>query len=761
MPTTIIDTGYIFYTAPTPEVAIADRLAEAEFEAVDYVRVDRLRIAAAPEVDVCELHFDYGLILREDDDESLQYDPKNYVGKFIRVKIPSTVAGDDDILWYGVIEVDTKQVHGSDGIEPAGRQYFTAYGLLRLIEKRPMKSSAVDDEFSLVPDGGVVKVNTAFGFNYSGYNGPYDIHGNRSSSEINGTYVFSSRPRTNNSWDAYDAVKYLLKYHAPKKTDGVTDANTWELDDPTYALSILRWYEQVVQCELRTVKEVLDEWINRRRGVSYYAKFDPATDKVKIVVFSFVPTDVTLPSGYTLTANPDQYSLDFETALDIVDATVSDVGTSQYHRVRVYGEYMTSTFTQPLIDTGVGAGESMFTKDWTDDEVDSYCAAASLLPDDTADPDYTAADMETKQRWNALARASDKFRKVFTRYKISDTFTGLMFPWHDDIASDGYHCFPVIDEEDAAVDPLYHAVDNPDGTPIWTGGIQIMRHLPFQDGVHYGTDSIETLAFETDAFDKLPEYVPILVYGCTEGTASDPVRDSGGDYIAEKPRFEQVEKLNYSAFEGINGVRWACHVSVCDVKPGLDVRAHPQHMLGSTEFLANSPAAYDDYNDPAKMNAMDPEDLYVTVCCQYQKRVQASRTIRDAADDAPIAEMVIYVPGARCDYVVPYTTWGIISGAPVVTSGGGFIRDDRMMVADVARCAAEWYGDERKTLSLTFRQVRPLFELGWLITDIGTNYDDGPVAIKTPITAVEYQFPEGNQAPRTKIETAFADLDVL
>jgi hypothetical protein len=533
-----------------------------------------------------------------------------------------------------------------------------------------------------------------------------------------------------------------LKFHAPKNADFAngTDANPWKLYVTTEE-EYLDWYDITEITELRNVKAVLDELINRRRGVSYFAEFDAESGQVWIKVFTFAPNDIYLPSGKTLKANPDQRELSFETAYD-VDAVIQDVGSNRYNRIKVVGEFMTTTLTYPLqANTPEDDPVNLFMRDWSDTDETLFLEACSQDPPNT---DYGGLEETEQQRINAAFRASDALRHVFCRFKTNPSWDRRVQAWHDATVPDIFYAMPKIDD---TVDPVVDIADIQQET-IWMQGVKFMRHLPLRDRYDYSAEKIQDLSWADNFTDAdQPDYLPILAYVQTSA-GTDP-----------DARYEQLEKLNVTSFDDENGRRWAAHVHVVGSRPGIEIRSHPPQMIAATEWSAGSPAATNEAHDPGQMNGIDWREIYVTITLVVPKRVQATETMGVSDENAPNQEFVIYVSGARFDYVVPYTTVGLKYGKPVLTETGGAVEDDRSRLQDIAKAAAEWYGDQRKTLRLRIKQARRLFELGWLITNIGENYS--PVDIKTPVTAIEYQFaPDGSEAaPQMTVETNFTALD--
>lgn len=740
MPTTTIETEKSTFTVQAPAVTIytADVLDDDEFEEVKYLRLNKLRITAAPDIDTCEMQYEFGNILRPGKAKIEKFTPLSITDKFVKVVIAAAVDDEDEIVWYGKIKAVSSRAFGggSDGKTSCGIQSIIAFGLLILLDEVQVDKSYVDDG-----DDDTIEIKEALPFNLDP-GGAFPVSGNRSLSKIDGCYVFSKEPRTPEKWSALTAVEYLLKHFSPLDSDDAV-ANVWEIYATTEDKLSLQWYEISLNPELRTVKQVIDALIDRRRGMSYRVEFHASDGKIWLRPFSFASENVTLPSGQKLYANGSQRRLNFEQAVDVTEAIISDMATARYHRVRAYGEFMTSTFTVPLY--GDGTANDMFEKDWSSAEEAAYIAGAS------ADAEYASQDDTTKQRWNALARNSDKFKNVFSRWRVRSDWSQFIQALHDPEA-DTYNVAPIIGEPDEDIDPSGLL----ESEPLWLRGLNILRHLPLRDRYDYSGTKISDGTFAgAYSSSEQPGYLPLMVYARVEGD-EDVVRDDEGALIESPARFDHVERLSYTAFDSVSGFNWSCSVGIPDTIAGLEINAHPAQMIAKAEWAGASPAATPESQDPTASNGIDWKNIFVTLTMEIPKRVQSVAEIESPASGAPVNELAIHVPRARVDYVLPYTTVRIENGIPIASTSGGTIQDDRERVADIARAAAEWYGADRKTLQLTFKQVRDLFRVGWLITDIGATFG---TSIKTPITAIEYTFPEGQAAPTTKIETAFAALD--
>lgn len=738
MPEIATSPGTIFYRAPRSVVYTSTKLREADFVEVPYLHCELLNIVAAPEIDTARLVYEYGTILREDGTDYEPFQKLDIVGKFVKVEIVDTVLDESEepiasIVWYGKIEAETTDVLGTRNEIPTGVQYFTAFGLLRLAERTPLTESLVEDPSNSAEE---ITIQHALPFNQD-TGGIFVRRGNRSNAEHGDFYVFSPEPRSSAVWDAYEAVRYLLANYAPKDSNGL-DANTWRLHADVLP-AWLDWYDIAVDCNDRSLKSVLDALIDRRRGVGYRLVFNTDDDAVELKVFTFVDADVTLPSGKVLTANPDTYTLDFESSLD-VDATVSTVGTTQFNKVIARGALRTTTFSAKLLRTEGASPYPAFIPDWTSSEETEFRKGASLAPG------YDDLDSDGKLRANALWRASDRLRNVFARWKLNPTWDKLPRDVIENDATDWLFCPEIPTDADTDADPV-----EGDNRPVWLNGVRFLRGLPFLDRYDYSGTQIDDVTYGLGfSSSEQPEFIPPFAFLRTAKAGTSPV-----EY-----EYEHLDKLSLTTVTGDNERRWSSTFHLPDTEPAIELRTAPQQMLALYEWQnGETPAASPEEHDPTKAAGVDWANIRVTICAELNEHVEAIESLGETpGSNIPLGKLVIEVPDARFDYVVPFTVVELKNGEAIQTLTGGAVRDDRKRLRSIAKCAAEWYGRNRQTLDLTYKQVRGLFDIGQLITSVGANYS--LTDINTVITSITYQLDSTSTLPMTNVRTSFGDLDV-
>lgn len=161
--------------------------------------------------------------------------------------------------------------------------------------------------------------------------------------------------------------------------------------------------------------------------------------------------------------------------------------------------------------------------------------------------------------------------------------------------------------------------------------------------------------------------------------------------------------------------------------------------------------------DPTTQNGLAWDTMYATMTFRLDERVQIVNVINEVGAEDFERRLVLQLPKYRLDYVTPYTVFDV-NGSQQVSTSGGFVRDDRDDLADIAASAAQWYGTIRQAFAMTFKQVRDLAPLGNLITTIGADYNIENV--NSVVSGLSFQMPQTeSEVGTTTIETEFVDLD--
>ncbi|MBD3662058.1 MAG: hypothetical protein HUJ11_07870, partial [Arenibacter algicola] len=286
---------------------------------VDYLYCDALSLQVAPSIDQAVFSYEYGTFTQQlENGPGGIYAPLNVYRKYVKLELLDS-DGAVGLTWFGYFVNDELEPDGSltvvDGEEttyyPSGVQKPTAFGIIYLLETTIIDSSRIEKRSEdPVANPSTDSMTVGCGITFNGTDGvAWAQRGNRTvlkSGEYNG-YIFSDLPAGASLWDAESAVRYLCKFHAPQSAIGL-DFKKLELNCPDGALS---WYDKTVRTDLRNVKEVVDDLIDRRRVVGYYISGDDSGEEfiIKVNVFTFADQPIDLGEDKTLPANPDTVTL--------------------------------------------------------------------------------------------------------------------------------------------------------------------------------------------------------------------------------------------------------------------------------------------------------------------------------------------------------------------------------------------------------------------------------------------------------------------
>jgi hypothetical protein len=218
------------------------------------------------------------------------------------------------------------------------------------------------------------------------------------------------------------------------------------------------------------------------------------------------------------------------------------------------------------------------------------------------------------------------------------------------------------------------------------------------------------------------------------------------------PKYDLLERLAEQSSNERQLRRWSATMRILPDRPALEINVQgaPQHFLAT--YVAGAFEGLEPFNDPRREQGIDYDMLRTTLCLRLPWRVQRRIKIRqEPVAGRPWRRLLIPVD-ARLDYVVPDTVVRISNGR-AERSTGGFVRDDRLRLAQIAKAAARWYQTERQSLFFRIRGVVETVRLGQLVTSVGGRYTlEG---INTPVTGIRYDLLQQT----TELETSMAQVD--
>lgn len=715
-------------TASEPTITVYTKTAWADSWTEQPLMVaESVVMAAAPSHPTASLRYRYGRTIqpaigsRPEDSALATVARPDFVGKYVKISISSI--GD----WYGVIQDSDDDRHGLlGGSIESGIFRYNAVGLTWFLDQVPILQSKVK-----VPTGvfGVfsttVLIDRVIPFN--GGTDPDPQRPNRVAwKNYDATLkCFTDRFQTTApaAWKASNAVEYLLDNFAPVNAAGSVLV-PFDLD--TDALTFLDYELGRVTYDGLTVWQVLDKLIDRRRGLGWHTFVDSGTIKIK--VWSQTDTLITLPSGSTVPANPDTMTYDFDNAVNIKVAKVATTLMSKFDQVIVRGERAGSVFSvRP---------QTNVEKDWTDSQKTAYNAAATLKTG------YSSLSDSDKEAANMDFRAQDSLARVFSWWRPKLTWDGRSAT--DPASGTNAYAFPKIDSDGEFVEA---ATSNPpqyvyERANIQRSGLRIMSYIPLRQGVDY-TKPITTDLDSED--DSETDFLPPMVFLKTQ-----VIRTATGSNDAG---WMHGERLNQSVDSNSSKrpYSYSVDIAVREDAPGLILRTigKPQHYIAQDLYVSNG-----SFENISGGEGINHDQWLATV---YMLQDNYCKATYPLTDDLPSLDLIrplhIDIAGAHLDWIAPGTIVGVDAGQLQKTVQGGFLRDDRQKLKDIARLAFMWYGQDRRILDLAFRGITSGFEIGHLVTEIGaTGFEE---TINTVVTQIVYNLQGGT----TQIRTSFGELD--
>jgi len=696
------ETGALVYT----KVAWADDWTEQPLlEALTIVD------QAAPGHSSSTLRWRYGKTIqpqvgtRRPDRELTPIARGDFLGNYIAIHL-------GEMIWHGVIQDCSDERHGTlsriyanaDDI-PSGIQIYTAFGLTWFLDMcKPVTQSRVKQS------GGNILIDRAIPFN-GGTDGSKRSNRVSSRNYDQTEKVFTDRDNSDPpwAWTAANAIEYLLEEFPPKDSEGNVII-PFELHDT--ALNYLTYDLPYTDYAGMSPWQIINKIIDRRRGLGWHAIVED--DAVLLVVWSQNAEEITLPSGGTIPANENQVTYDFDDAANILGASASSTLLTRYDQVLVMGERAGSVFTV--------SPESNMEADWAEADVTTYNEAAIDL---TGYDDLSTAD---KQAANEDRRAADDLSKVFSWHRLRKDWDGYAHVQ----TGDPYYAIAQIDN-DGEFDVDVKA-------DVIRSGLRFEKFIPLRPSVDYVTDPITPTTTDADA-DESDYLAPILLL------QADAIRATDDDGWVHCERLNQAGQANSSK----RPFEFSVDLSVREDAPSLIMRTVgvPQHYIAQDLFEANG-----SFEEIPSGEGIDVTSWLATVYvlhdqfCRAQWPLDAELPTLDL-----VRQLLIRVADAHLDFILPQTVVGVWGGELQTTEDGGLLRDDREKLKDIARMAFEWYGQTRKILSLSFRKLTSGFNVGDLVTTIGSGTQEE--TINTCITSVSYDLTSGVM----QINTQFGELD--
>lgn len=623
------------------------------------------------------------------------------------------------VAWIGVIVGQTIRTEGttSDGL-PVGIQELEARGLEYLLERRRVLGTFVGDgeEWTYLPR--TYDFNVAQGRRQR-------VAGNMNDTDHPdaGCRMFLE---DGERWTNYEIIRYLLGCFQPWYPYGTTAGGAVSLVPLFYLtgqIDPLRYLYGEYRFHGKSVRECLDQLIDRRRGFGWHIQTD-GIGAIYIRVYSLTEFPIVGRTAY-IPANPSQgwVPVGWDHAVQ-VDYNIS--GLRQVDQIVVESsEPIRVCATLNVDDGSLEAG-------WSAELEAEYAAEA---------------DEE--------ARAVDKYSTVFSRLQIPKAYSWA--DWAPGVSQLG-------------------DVTPAGGGSWWHHGKALHRWIPFE---RENVDGGEA--------DYLEPFVVLAKANRTRDLALMLQRDGLAPYNLAGAQAATLPAITEEEFEEIstndtvitaadlilaiaaNPPEWFlldraqaldlpnCTLTLSDVGLAFEMRSKANHVFGLNWW---------DPEDSVTSAEFDYAQALATMFWDTDMMLRVVLPVFNAAYTTNLGEVVyeqnpqgrqihIVVPGAECWVTGTDTVKGVEESALVYHGDGSpaILRNDWEDVWWTAVAAYVWYGTQRGAASLTIQRHAPWFRIGDLIR--GTINGYWGERLGTTVTSIERNYSEGVQV----IRTGYGELD--
>lgn len=717
--------------------------------AVPYLQVVSITECAGPGVNRCELRYDSGAIKREDAEAFAVFEPLALVGKYVRVELYhyNATQGQIDAIadgtltalryaWRFVVTADSLEPHvqlrSSSGDRPDRRGYarqtITAFGLAHLLDRVPVQGAYVLD-----PTGTrAIHIDTPLEFNAGVQVGVgLDLADNRSdskrpldSSGTGGAAYAFTWPGGGRRWTIANVVEYLLTFYARGLC--ATFAMTGA-DDSSSDGGIVTALRDTKAPRLSAEGRTVLEVINEL--VSFRRGFGWRERQELARDAATVTMEAFTVVDAPITAGDVTIPANVEqgsfTLADRHDVQSVEVTDDDSQR---YGTIKVIGEAMRSVFS-LSAADGTLVPVWSDQQAAEYKLGANL----------DGVDNAAK---NDAVRANQTLARVFSAFTAGETFDWLV---RDGLGiADQKIANPLLDD-DGVVKPTEQG-------PFRSAGFTYLRQLP--------------LIRVSGTLSAPPEYSdPACFVQLPSGRWLDATRPADRELVDGANEFR---------------MQWP-HLRMDDTWPVVWVHFQTQHFLAGEEWT-EAPVAKPSTHEPPILRW---SRMILTVAAECDQRLKIVRTV--AGNDASRTKL-IYVPGARFDWIVDGAVVGIKDDGTPMTwldrytrdlaehgergSGNattrGTLKDDSGMLRQVAGLAQAWYGVKRGILRIVLRMIDvPIYDtdsggtrtltdgtpVGGFVTAVADELGSRPV--NCVVTSKQYDF----AGLRTTIMTNFEELD--
>lgn len=437
--------------------------------------------------------------------------------------------------------------------------------------------------------------------------------------------------------------------------------------------------EPIVPAHGLSVWSVLQTVIDPRRGLHWWTEYDHALEACVIHVSSGAVDPVDFPSGATLPAALTQVTLPAQSDVQR-RVRVRHRRDKQYDRVIVRGAPRRAVMT-------VGFHNETLEPGWEGAEEDDYKSAAA-----------------------GSAAENDRFRQA-TRFERVYQVFNLPHEWDGQLGGGVFAC-PAFTQGSGSI---------LGAEKMNVPSLRFVNQMPLCCGWDYSNPA--SPLFVNDPLGAAPEFQRPFAFV---------------DIGSEQWRF--AHEINVSSETDNKTRRTSYHLRMLSGFPGLQLSPSGgmPHALALNHFDPEEDAPTE---HPPEV---DYETLRCTVCAEFDAWCEGYFPVAKPAA-SPVSQLYIYLQNperARFDWMAAGTVFDIQDGV-LKTSSGGALRDDRMLCADLARLAYQWYGVPRAELAVESAFCEVIANVGDLIRRIEPVGTDAEVIVNAVVSQVTYRLEAG------------------
>lgn len=680
----------------------------AEWQLRRDIWCNQVQFAVAPQIGVGRFEHRYGVARLEETANFAIVEPiyDGTPAELDLIKVVMAIPGAAPLAWFGVVTSQDAAVDGTLGTNlgavPKGVQLLTAHELSWLLTREPIRTAWVEAA------GGEAQIGRGLTFNERTTQGPFGDLGRTMTRTPGprGVRLFAADPWEADPWNAYRILEHVLAYHVPKGENPNAPTVPVFFRTPS-ELQPLEALAPTVETDNRSLWEIITGVLDRRRLLSVWCDVDEDGVGLRLVRFNEQPLTLYSSDGQALIlpANPSQVDVVLS-ARRGASATVSQDLSAKVSQVVVRGARRTSTFS-------LSHEDGTLEKDWTDEQETEYEQAASTQTG------YAALAWSEKRQRNDEVRRRDELQRVFCWFKVTKDWDGKV---GDGEGGPKKFAFPKLHPNTGAV--------LEEGEPFWQRQLRLDEALPlFSDTDYTGAEPEEA---EPEPPEKSsPERL--------RSFALLKVADNKWSYVDKLTKTSDVDQVTRGSGAYSGGLEMRHDVAGLKLK----LSGAPQYKLSRALFTP-----LPEVDEEGDFNWQFA--LLVTVAAESDTSVEVRLPPSPQVGDVA-RRMYLDVPEARLDYIVPNTVYAVDEEGALKRCPGGFVRDDRWLLRNVAEVAWKWYSASRRTASVNVKMLLPPASIGDLLLTLDVN-----IPLATVVTTVDYDF----DSQSIRYATNFAEFSV-